>query len=240
MIPVKAIVKTLLFTIYISVFISCKKQDIEQTQIKFDYNYFPLDSGAWRQYAVSQIVVDDATNIRDTSVYQLKEVNSGWILNASGNSVMRIERFVRSNNNDKWKINSVWQAGIDNRNAFQIEENVKYIKLKFPIKVNRSWNGNAYNNIDTLSNYRYNIESLDILDSVNNIIFDSVLKVIQKDKTSIIDKVYFFEKYAYGVGLIEKQQIDIYSTDVDPSIPIEDRVTKGVLYYCKLTDYGEN
>ena len=114
------------------------------------------------------------------------------------------------------------------------------MKIKFPTKLNSDWNGNIYNSQDSLNEYRYTITSVDIIGSVNELVFDSILTITQKDKTSIIDKIYFFEKYAYGVGLIEKQQIDIYSEDVDPSIPIEKRVTKGTMYYQKITSYGKN
>ena len=67
-----------------------------------------------------------------------------------------------------------------------------------------------------------------------------MLTITQKEKISIIDKIYYIEKYAYGIGLVEKQQIDIYSDDVDPSIPIENRVTKGTMYYQKVIGYGKN
>jgi hypothetical protein len=229
----------ILFSVFF-VYTACEKQEILQTEPHYKYNYFPIDSGLWRQYIVEQIVIDETTNIRDTSIYQLREVCAGNILNASNDTVMRVERFIRKDDNDKWKILSVWQAEIKGRDAFQTEENIKYLKIKFPIKINIKWNGDAYNTTDSLQQYLYRVESVDVRDTINNFVFDSVLKIVQKDKSSIVDKVYFFEKYAMGVGMVEKQQIDIYSTDVDPLIPIEDRITKGTIYRCKLISYGKN
>ena len=105
--------------------------------------------------------------------------------------------------------------------------------------MNFEWNGNAYNRIDTLEKYPYKITSLNIPESINNLLFDSVLTVTQKEFVSLIDKQHFYEKYAYGVGLIEKQQVDIFSDDPDNTIPIENRVNKGTQYFQKITGYGK-
>jgi hypothetical protein len=62
--------------------------------------------------------------------------------------------------------------------------------------------------------------------------------VLQKQQQSLIDKLDFQEVYVKNLGLVYKKQIDIYSTEVDPAIPIENRVTNGLIYYQKLIDYG--
>ncbi len=223
----------------IALIISCQKQDIQQHQTVYDYGYFPIDSGMWRQYDVTQIVIDKPSEVWDTARYQLREVYAGWFLNAANDSVMRIERSVRDSSHHAWQPIGVWQAITQNSDALQTEENIKYLKIKFPVRLNFDWDGNIYNRLDTLQTYRYTITMLNEPETVNNISFDSVLTVNQKEKISMIDKILFFEKYAYGVGLIDKQQIDIYSEDADPSIPIEQRITKGTLYYQKINSYGK-
>jgi hypothetical protein len=227
------------FFAYLFLF-SCEKQEITQLPVNYDYGYFPLDSGMWKEYDVTQIVIDKQSGVYDTVKYKLREVFAGWYLNAAGDSTMRIERFVRDSVNHPWRETTVWYAFINSRDAIQSENNIKYLKIKFPAILNSEWNGNVYNRLDTINTYNYKIISVDIAEQINNITFDSVLTVRQKFKESIIDKVDFFEKYAYKTGLIEKQQTDIYSSDVDPSIPIEERVTKGVMYYQKITRYGKN
>jgi len=154
--------------------------------------------------------------------------------------MMRIERLYRDSSHHSWKPLSVWQAGIKGNDALQIEENIKFLKIKFPVQFDNDWNGNIYNRMDTIEEYRYSITSLDLPETINNLNFDSVLTVTQKDKITLIDKIYFFEKYSKGIGLIEKQQIDIRSEDIDATIPIENRITKGTLFYQKITNYGKN
>jgi len=233
-------INILIFFITLSILFSCEKQEVTQLPVNYDYGYFPLDSGIWREFNVTFINIDKQTNVYDTINYQLREVFAGWYLNAAGDSTMRIERFVRDSINHPWRETTVWYAYIKNRDAIQNEGNIKYLKIKFPSILNSEWNGDIYNRFDTLNTYNYTISSVDIAEQINNITFDSVLTVTQKYKESIIDKIYFYEKYAYGIGLIEKQQIDIYSSDVDPSIPIEERVTKGTIYSQKIIKYGKN
>lgn len=232
--------KKYLFILFISLAIlSCQKQEIKQYPVVYDYGYFPLDSGMWRQYDVTFIEIDAPSNAYDTVRYQLHEEFSGWFLNAADDSMMRIERLYRDSSHHSWKPLGVWQAGINGNEALQIEENIKLLKIKFPIQLDFDWDGNIYNRIDTLTQYRYKITSLDIPEAINNLTFDSVLTVTQKDFVSLINKLHFYEKFAYGVGLIEKQQIDIYSEDTDSGIPIENRVEKGTMYFQKITSYGK-
>lgn len=220
--------------------VACQKQDIEQYPTIYDYGYFPLDSSMWKQYDVTQIVIDEPSLVWDTIHYQLREVYAGWISDATNDSVMRIERFFRDSSHHSWSVLGVWQAGIKENNATQTEENIKFLKIKFPTKLNSYWNGDIYNRLDTLQQYNYTISMVDVVGSVNSLTFDSVLTIAQKEKINLIEKVHFFEKYAYGVGLVEKQQIDIYSEEIDSSIPIEDRVLRGTMYYQKITSYGKN
>ena len=235
--------KKWLFILFVlGLIFACQKQEIKQYPLVYDFGYFPLDSGMWKHYDVTLIVIDVPSEVYDTTHYQLREVFAGWYLNAANDSMMRIERFMRDSSHHSWQPISVWQSGIKSNDAFQIEENVKFLKIKFPVKFNNYWDGDAYNRLDTLKEYSYEITSLDVAENINTINFDSVLTVTQKDKYSIIDKVYYFEKYAYGIGLVEKEQIYIYSDveDFDPTIPVEDRVTKGTLYYQKIIEYGKN
>jgi len=149
---------------------------------------------AERQYDVTHIVIDEPSQVWDTVEYQLREVFAGWISDATNDSVMRIERYFRDSVNHPWSVLGVWQASVKENSAFQTEENIKYLKIKFPTEINSQWDGDIYNTLDSLQEYSYTITSVDIISSVNDLVFDSVLSITQKDKISIIDKVIFYEK----------------------------------------------
>ncbi|MBI9066522.1 MAG: hypothetical protein JEZ09_04475 [Salinivirgaceae bacterium] len=231
--------KTLIFIVFlVCILTACKKPIIEQVPVDFDTNYFPMEQNSWKIFDVTFISIDEPTNLHDTLTYQIKEINKGWYVDAVGDSLIIIERYKRDSLNDKWENLGVWQAGIKETKAIQIEENIKYVKMLFPISIGKEWNGNAYNSQDTLNNFLYKYSTLDSVETYNEILFDQVVTVTQKYDSNKIKKISFIEKYQYGVGLIYKEQIDLYSSDVFPGVPVEDRVSVGTFYYQKILNYG--
>jgi len=219
-------------------FVQCSKPDTDSIAYRYDYNYFPVDSGNWRVYKVVQITVDSISNLYDTLKYELKEINSGYYTDAANDSMIKIDRFIRATSDQLWSPVSIWTAGIIDHKAIQIENNNKFVKINFPVSLNKTWDGDAFNRLDTLKQYQYTITSVDEPEVINSNAFDLVLVVTQKNDLSAVDELFFEERYAYGVGLVEKTQIDIYS-EYDPR-PIEQRVTKGTFYYQKISSYGKN
>ena len=217
----------------------CSQPDTDAIPFSYDTHYFPLDSGSWRIYQVTQITIDTPVNLFDTLNYELKEVNSGYFTDAANDSMMKIERFIRLSTDESWSPVSVWSAGVIDHKAIQVEDNEKYVKINFPAELDKTWDGDAYNRLDTLKMYSYTITSLNEPDVINLSAFDSVLVVNQKDDLTLINKLFYQEKYAYGVGMVERTRVDIYSEFPD-SRPIERRVTKGTMYYQKISSYGKN
>lgn len=218
---------------------SCDEVNLQQIPVTYDYGYFPLKPRLWKTYKVQSITIDKDAEVFDTLNYYVKEVQASWFLNASNDSMIRLERYYRDSLNQSWKIWKVWQMGISNHEVLQIEDNITYLKLKFPLALDATWNGDAYNRQDTLQKYSYRVIGLDDTDAYGSIAFDKVLTVSEKYTLSLVDMVDFEEKYAYDLGMVYRKQIDIYSSDVDAAIPIENRVTKGTIYYQEILDYGE-
>ncbi|MGE0569188.1 MAG: hypothetical protein AB7O73_14715 [Bacteroidia bacterium] len=117
-----------------------------------------------------------------------------------------------------------------------VEDNFRYTKLAFPIKEDQTWDGNAFNTLP-MQDYKY--AYFDKPETLNNLSFAKVVKVDQKNEASLIEKKAQFEKYAKGVGLIEKEIIEIYSNNVIQGIPIEQRIEKGYIYKQRIIAYGK-
>lgn len=219
--------------------ISCDKENgIPNANI--DYSYFPSDTGIWINYNITEINIDVAVNKYDTTNYQLKEYFESKFYDNEGNESIRIERFIRENENNSWEIKDVWYATLLTVSAQRIEENIRYVKLIFPVELNSSWNGNIYN-IYSDDQPDYSYTSIDAPIIINSFNFDSVAIITQTDDESIFEKLYKTEKYAKNIGLIEKTLIDVYSNIfIDTSINIMDRITLGYIYKQEITDYGKN
>lgn len=220
--------------------IACEKVSTEQQTLEIDGAYFPLTQGLWREYEVSFIEVDAPSQFYDTSHYYLREVYNGFFIGINGDTLTTIQRFVRDSLHHKWSTESVWYAQLTDKRAIQVEENIRFLKLVFPLELDKEWYGDAYNRLDTINEFNYRVASINTPETINNMAFDSVLTIMQKDKSTLIDKIQYYEKYARNIGVVERVQKVIYSEDlVDPSIPIERRVTRGTLYEQKITGYGK-
>lgn len=196
----------LVFILLASVlFFGCRK---DNPAAKFDLgtNYFPREVGSWVIYDIDSIIHDDndaQLGYIDTFKYQFKEVIESKYTDASGLLNHRIERYSKTDTTD-WIILDVWSSRMDNYRAIQVEENIDFIKLIFAPKIGDTWNGNSYN---TFEEWYYEYTSLDVTDTINDLILDSVLTVVQRDDANIIEIEYAEEKYARGIGRVSATRI---------------------------------
>lgn len=213
--------------IIISAF-SCKKEEEKKTDIiAIDYSYFPQKVGSYIIYQAQNIVIDAPSERYDTINYQIKEVYESTFIDNSGNLCYRLERYKRNNDTLPWVINSVWVSQITNNSAIRVEDNVRLVKIKFPVKVNLTWDGNIFNTLDSLD---FKITDIDKRETIKNTVFDSVLTVTQQDDENIIEKFYTAEKFGKNIGLIYKENINIESMYVLPGVPYYTKIKIGSLY----------
>jgi hypothetical protein len=113
-----------------------------------------------------------------------------------------------------------------------VEEDIRFTKLIFPVKEDATWNGNANN---TLGEWEYEYTYSDRAETINGTAFDNVLMVTQKDdkNKNAIHREYYIEKYAKEIGLVYREIKDLRSSVVIIGVPVEQRITSGVIY--KLT-----
>ncbi|MBL4623958.1 MAG: hypothetical protein JKY42_02275 [Flavobacteriales bacterium] len=187
-------------------FVSCKK-DKKVITVDLGTNYFPREVGSWVIYDVDSIIHDDNDDQAgkiDTIRFKLKEIIESEFTDTTGALNQRIERYVKISDTSDWVIKDVWSSRVDNFRAIQVEENINFIKLIFVPEVGETWNGNAYN---TLEEWEYEYTEVDIQDTINSLVLDSVLTIVQQDDANIIESEYSEEKYARGVGRVSRTYI---------------------------------
>lgn len=167
----------LLLTIFLA---NCKKENKAPETI--DYSYFPLKINHEVEYKVTKIKIDAPVNVYDTQVYYLKEKIDSFYFDETGNKIFRIERYKR-NNFSNWEISDAWMAQIVNNQAHKVEENIRYVKMVFPLKLQLKWDGNALN---TLEKQIYTVDKLHETWKQ----YDSTCLIVQQNKESLIDKYY--------------------------------------------------
>lgn len=227
----KIVFYTLLFCL---VFIAaCKKQEAVKTTA--DFSYCPLVVGNWISYEVIDINIDEPSDVYDTLNYKIKEIIDSSFID-DNEQVYRIERYIKLNDSANWTIKDVWFANYTKNSIQMVEENQRFVKIIFPVKINSTWNGNAFNINEPK---QYEITSLDLPETINNMAFDSVLQVTQFNISNLIEKRVEIEKYAKKVGLVYKELTDIYSDKIT-SVPIEERAKTATIYKMTIIAYGSN
>lgn len=173
------------------------------------YTYFPTEIGSWTEYEVREILHE--SNIgSDTSYYYLKEIITEEFIDNQGRVTFRVERYKKDSLNQDYTISDVWYSNLTNTTAEKVEENVRFVKLNFPVSENSVWDGNSYN---TEIEWDYQYDSLHMERSYNNLYFDSTIKVDQIDNVNPIQNQVAFEVYANYIGLIRKSYTNIENGD---------------------------
>ncbi len=202
------------------------------------YNYFPLDTGSYIVYHVDSIIhefADDLTNNPDSLKtfyhYEVKEVIDSTFIDGEGDKAFRISRYYRDTVTSPWSFTALWTAKVTNQSAQRVEENLRYVKLSFPVKENKSWNGNLFN---YLSEEDYMYEEVDAPLSIGGFNFGSSLTVLQMEDFNLIHQILKKEKYVYGVGLAYRER-DSLNVVVVQNITY---VTNGVEFRQSMIDYS--
>jgi len=224
--------------VFFTIQISCKKDASISPISVNNKNYFPLEKERYWVYKVDSFYYNDFTSSIDTFSFELKEYIESEIKDDKGNTSFKVERYYRNNNTETWQLKRVWQASFLQNSALKTEENIRYVKLMFPIKQNLKWNGNAYN---TLGNQNFEYTDIHKKTSLGTLDFDSVCTVLQMADTSLISIEYHSEQYAANVGLIKKRKMSLQDTrsTIQTSIPIVERANKGTDVIYTIISYGK-
>lgn len=207
---------TLLTTIF---FASCDKEDSFSSAAISEYA--PLEIGKYIVYDLdSTKFINFGT--KDTVIsYQVKLVVEEAITDNLGRPAYRVARYIRKTASQPWVSDYHSFMAINTGNSLEfVENNMRYLKLRAPIRNDFSWKGNVF--IDTysadsevkyLDNWDYTYEDVNeslVLGTQN---LDSTLTVNQRneillDPSNLNDYSEInigLEKYAKGIGLVYRK-----------------------------------
>jgi hypothetical protein len=209
-----------------ALFSSCKK-DTEEP-VEMGYKYFPVNTGHWVIYNVDSISYNDFTGEIDSFRYQIKEYVESVFVDNSGRTSQRLERYIRYSDTADWIIKDVWFETLTSSCAERVEENLRMVKLIFPVEESQTWNGNAYTMLDAQT-YKY--LEVHTPATINNIYLDSTLTVIQKNNSTLISEDFQQEIYAAHIGLVYKKYVSLVKEPTG-------EITSGIDYSYTFQSYG--
>lgn len=198
--------------------------------------YFPLTKGFWIEYVADSIYHrnDDDANLTDTSkdifhFYIREEIDSSF-MDSENQLAYKVMRYKRSSDLLPWDLINVWTAKVDQHSAQRVEDNIRFIKLKFPVSATTVWQGNAYNFFQP---EEYSYDNLYQPGIYNSLSFDSTVTVIQNDFISAVNRITKTEIYGAHVGLLFKQLDSVRTANTSQGTII----LNGLQYSQKITDY---
>ena len=224
--------------------VSCKKEIESPPDVGYDYA--PVNIGKYVVYDVDSTVYDDFALDTTYTKYRIKEKLEEIYVDNQGRQAIKLVRYIKmydsliSYDNIAWTVKDVWNYTKTNTSLEVVEEDVRFTKLSFPIKIDATWNGNALN---TIGEWNYTYDYINQSETINGVHFENVLLVVQKnDKNNAIHREYFIEKYAKDVGLVYREIKDLESNTIKVQngiiIPVEQRIEKGVIYKLTYITHG--
>lgn len=219
----------------------CSKKNIPTDESGFGLEYYPTMQGKFVEYDVDSIVYTDLPVDTIYYKYRIKEKIADSFTDNENQPALRLERYIKnydpniSYDSMTWRIKEIWLVNATKNTIQVVEGNVRYTKLIFPVQENASWNGNARN---TMGEWLYTYDYINKRESVNGILLDHVLQVREKEFKTLISYQHYSEKYAKGIGLVQREITDILSNKIVANVVIEKRIETGIIYKQTLLKYG--
>jgi hypothetical protein len=189
------------------VFNSCKKETGDPVDIGM--KYFPGNVGHWISYRVDSLVWDGFyypdtahPNYFKTYHYFIKEKVDSIYLDNQNRPTIILGRYKKDSANMNWYSIAAWAVNITPSTVEKVEENVRFIKMVFPVVENKKWNGNAFNTMDEQF-YKYK----NCFDPyiVGTHSFDSTITVVQHVDSIFVWAYKQTEVFAANVGMVYKR-----------------------------------
>jgi len=209
-------------------FFGCKKNE----GVDFHTDYYPVKKGKYIIYQVQDIVIDDEVNQYDTTNVFIKAIIGDTFVDNEGRVANRYERWFGPTASGPWTLIDIWTTIVANNRAELVEENNRTIKLVFAPTEYKTWNANTYNTLEELDSYYTDIH---VPYSIGGHSFDSTLTVLQQYvEPNLIQYKNKYERYAKGVGMIQKVYVDELHQNFDTL-----QVEKARKLYMNMVSYGQ-
>lgn len=212
-----------LFLAWITFLLLACGRETELFEADLGHDYFPLEVGRAWEYQVDSITFDPSvsgTGVDSIRILAREEVKDFFIDHA-GDTVFRVERFERPDETQSWQIRKVIALSRNARQAVRTEDNLRFIKLVFPLREDTRWDGNVHIDptrfvivagelLDMFKNWDYRIADIGKPFSNGILNFDDVVMVSLSDNENQIEYRSANEVYARNIGLayMEQQILD--------------------------------
>jgi len=207
---------------------SCEKET-EEFKTEAIADYLPLAVGKYITYRLDSTVFTNFGRNEELHRYQVKHVVDKQIADNLGRPSYRIIRYLRDSlGTEPWVENGTYFITPLTDQAEIIEDNLRFIKLHLPFKLNTDWKGNKYLsddpykslftffNDDNMNEWDYSIDQFDNSTTIGGKTIPDVYTIFQIDEstnapvTNLAQPGYrtlASDKFAKSIGLVSRDFI---------------------------------
>ena len=212
--------------------VSCESPE-ENPPFDSGMEYFPLQKGAFQIYDVTSI--EYTLGVPETLRYELKTVVADSFLNAEGDYSHVLYRSKRHEGASEFTYLDTWSARKDDRTAVTNEENISFLKIKFPIVPHNEWDGNLYN---AAGEDAYLLEQVKVPFTSNGQSYTDCIVINQNDNQDFVVALdQRKEIYARNVGLVYKEVRQLNYCTVGSCLG-KQQVESGIIYTQTIKTHG--
>lgn len=202
-------------------------------------DYAFLEKGLRLTYQLDSIVYNNFNNTIDTTSYRVVHKFKEKLTDSGDIEQYLIKRKVFKPNGEFLGA-ALYRSRLTSNEYQVFINNQRDLRLKFPLSANASWNGNAYNNLDSQI---YKVKAIHESATVLGNSYDSTLLVQEKYEENLIRLNAQKTRYAKDVGRIyhEKVNLRFRGDSIPPEdIPWEVKANSGsiVRYRLKKLEKG--
>jgi hypothetical protein len=208
---------------------SCKKTVNFNSTSSFSGNltdfWTTLKPGKYVTYRLDSLNFYFYGQLDTVTSYLAKDSVEQSYTDGTGNTSWLVTRYMSDTTGSSWYTGETYIVSPGVQKIEMDEDNLRSIKLAFPIDNGYSWSGNSYfpyapyqdffdfsdDSHLTLSNWSFTYQNIDKPYTSGSMKFDSTITVVQandslnvpiKDPTSFASRTYWAETYAKHVGLV--------------------------------------
>ncbi|MEM9921756.1 MAG: hypothetical protein AAF990_26875 [Bacteroidota bacterium] len=225
--------------------------NVEDFEVDPKFEYFPLEVGKYLIYQVDSVVYDTLVNgivVNETTSF-VRERITDTLRDNSGRLVYRIERSYRAQDTLPWEIRDIWVSLRTNDQAERVEENLRFIKMVFPLIDGVSWNGNLFidettsipiagESVEIFKDWFYEVRGVDQAEQIGDQSYDNITTIVQADSENLIELRFAQEKYARGIGLVYKEMRILDTQKISEATPWENKAQKGFTMIQRLIEHN--
>lgn len=213
--------------------------------------YFPLSEGRYWEYSVDTIHYRETVE-NDTQRWLVRLECGAVFEDLEGLSTYPVSRYRRRTASDPWRYDNTWLMRKQEGRAEWVENNLRLIKLVFPLTESNTWQGHAFlsdlenipvlescNNFGFLYGWQYRTEGLHQPFNQDGWSFDSTVTVLQSGEQNLIEYNAGMEHYAIGVGLFRRDFYHLTTQTICPECPWSEKAECGYAVSERLTDWAE-